>query len=98
MAKYKQYYTKMIEENRNLFFEFKNIHDKFKSERSKHQAEFNRIGQKVRDVIRDWDRRLCSAMGKGQYSQYSYQLSEKFWNHARKEFEFIDLVGVKVKK
>ena len=47
------------------------------------------------DSIRDYDRKLCAQMGKGQYSKFSEQLSEKFWAEVRKIFPKIDFVGVK---
>jgi len=101
-AKYQIYYDKMIEENKALFTEFKEIHDDYAREREKAiqalQDEFHSVGQKVVDRIRDWDRRLCSAMGKGLYSSYSEKLSEKFWNRVRQDYPQIDLVGVRIKK
>ncbi len=98
MPKYKQYYQKMIDENKDLFFKFLNIHDKFKADKLKWSDQFNEVGRDVMDVIRDWERRLCSAMGKGQYSSYSHRLADKFKDEVRKDYELIDLVGVKVKK
>lgn len=97
VAKYKQYYQNMIEQNKTVFAAFKLVHDGY-SQAKVSQDDYNKKGMKVIDTIRDWDRRLCSAMGKGAFSKYSEQLSEKFWNEVRKEFPLIDKVGVKVKK
>ena len=97
-AKYKEYYQKMLDENKILFEQFSIINKKFSFDPSSCEADFHLIGQKVLDIIRDWDRRLCSAMGKGVYSSYSQKLSEKFWDLARVDFDQIDMVGVKVKK
>lgn len=97
-AKYKEYYQKMVEENKVLFEQFSIINKKFSFDSDSCEKDFHRIGQKVVDKIRDWDRRLCSAMGKGVYSSYSQKLSEKFWSLARADFDQIDMVGVKVKK
>jgi sugar-specific transcriptional regulator TrmB len=97
MTKYKQYYQNMMEQEKQKFAEFKKIHDKFELDKDKNREEFNQVGQKVVDVIRDWDRRLCSAMGRGVFSKYSEQLSDKFWGEVRKEFKLIDLVGVKTR-
>jgi len=94
-AKYKQYYQNMIVDNQKLFADFLPIHDGFVAGEIS-QEEFNMVGAKVVDVIRDWDRRLCSAMGKGAYSKYAEKLSEKFWGEARKTYPQIDRVGVKV--
>lgn len=97
-AKYKEYYQKMLDENKVLFEQFSIINKKFGFDPDSCEKDFHQIGQKVVDKIRDWDRRLCSAMGKGVYSSYSQKLSEKFWSLVRADFDQIDMVGVKVKK
>jgi hypothetical protein len=94
-VKYKQYYKLMVENNQETFADFRPIHDNYLKDKKKYGEQFHQVGQKVVDAIRDWDRRLCSAMGKGVFSNYSQKLSEKFWDEARKEFSAIDLVGVK---
>jgi len=94
-AKYKQYFTQMQEQNQELFDDFLRIHKLFEVDEKKHGEEFHQIGQKVVDVMRDWDRRLCSAMGRGAFSKYSEQLSEKFWGEAKKIFPLIYSVGVR---
>jgi len=88
----------MKEKEQTLFVEFGQIHQAYHNNPQANQAEFNRVGERVMDVIRDWDRRLCSAMGKTVYGQYSQQVSEKFWDLVRQEFEQIDMVGVKIEK
>ena len=97
-AKYKQYFSQMEEQNKDLFAEFFEVHQLFEMEGEKHQEKFHEVGKKVVDVVRDWDRRLCSAMGKGAFSQYSQKLSEKFWDEVRKSFPLIDKVGVKIRQ
>ncbi len=88
----------MITQHQALFDEFLTIHDRFKSEPAAAEADFHRVGQQVVDIVRDFDRRLCSAMGRGVYSAYSQKLSEKFWSLVRQDFDQIDLVGVRVKR
>jgi hypothetical protein len=96
-TKYREYYEKMIAENRQLFDDFLKVHDAFKQDQKRHAIVFHQLGQRVVDKIRDFDRRLCSAMGRGVYSTYSQKLSEKFWDLARQDFDQIDMVGVKIK-
>lgn len=93
-TKYKQYYQNMITQNQQLFADFKVIHDQYAAQKLS-QAEYNAQGLKVVDVVRDWDRRLCSAMGRGAFSKYSEQLSDKFWSEVRKEYPLIAKVGLK---
>lgn len=92
--KYKRFYSLMIEQNTPLFASFKKIHDQFAADRHQHATDFHNQGRKVLDVIRDWERRLCHGMEKGQYASYSAKLSEKFWNEVKKELPLIEEVGV----
>lgn len=96
IAKYKQLYQQMREQEEVLFGEFAKLHDCYQQQPAKHQAEFNRVGEKVLEVVRDWERRLCSPMGRTIYGQYSNQVSDKFWQLVRADFPAIDMVGVKI--
>ena len=96
-TKYREYYEKMVAENRQLFDDFLKVNDLFRANPELHAEKFHQVGLKVVDRIRDYDRRLCSAMGRGVYSTYSQKLSEKFWDLARQDFDQIDMVGVRVK-
>jgi len=98
-AKYLQFYNLMMEQKGDVFEAFKPIHDAFAASRDDKKAEaaFHAEGQKVVDVVRDWDRRLCAGMGRGTFSNYTQKLSETFWDRIRKDFALIDLVGVKRK-
>jgi hypothetical protein len=96
--KYKVYYQKMIDDNRALFDQFSVLNKAFAKDQASGAAEFHQVGQQILDIIRDFDRRLCAAMGKGVYSVYSEKLSQKFWDLVRQDFSQIDMVGVKIKK
>ncbi len=98
MPKYKDYYQKMFDQNKELFLEFMTIHDKFQKDRQAHQEEYNQKGREVVDIIRDWERRLCSGQSKGKYARYSHRTADKFWDIIRKDYPLIDLVGVKITK
>lgn len=93
-TKYRQYYQDMVTHNQKLFTDFKVVHDQYVAKEID-QQKYNATGMRIVDIIRDWDRRLCSAMGRGAFSKYSEQLSEKFWSEVRKEYSHIDKVGLK---
>ena len=97
-AKYQLYYQKMIDENRSLFDNFARIHQLFEKDQDLNADNFHQLGKAVLEVVREYDRRLCAAMGRGVYSIYSDKLSQKFWDLAREDFPKIDMVGVKIKK
>ena len=84
MSKYREAVTQMLEENKELFDEFKPIHEAYVINPAVNQAKYNAIGKDVVDVIRDYERKLCAKMGAGQYSKFSMNLSEKFMEEIQK--------------
>jgi t-SNARE complex subunit (syntaxin) len=95
MVRYKEYVKKMIEENQGLFDEFRIIHDKYSQDNEKYQSELNRTGEKVQEVVKEYENRVC-ANTERSFSQYSANLAEKFQNEIRNIFPMIDFIGVKV--
>jgi len=95
MQKYQQYYEEMIDQNQKLFDSFFPIHDAYAKDQDKNRDEFNKIGQKIIEIIRLWESKLCGKSEGGGYAKYSHNLAEKFWNLIRKDFPYIDFVGCK---
>ncbi len=96
MTKNDRYFQLMNEKHADLFAAFDPIHQQFAQDHS-NETQFHIEGQKVVDVIRSWERRLCSGMERGQHAQYSQRLAEKFWSKVKIRFPLIELVGVKSK-
>lgn len=94
MTKYQEYYKRMVDNNKELFEGFRNIHDAYALNPDKLQDEFNTIGAKVLEAIQEWENKLCMQSEKGGYSQFTSGLSEKFRNEVRKHFPEIDNVGL----
>ncbi len=94
MTKYRQYVQLMLDENKELFDEFKPIHDAYVLSPAVNQAKYNAIGSEVMDVIREYERRLCAKMGAGQYSKFAINLSEKFMAEIKAIFPKIMFIGV----
>lgn len=84
----------MIDDNKELFDEFKPIHDAYVLNPEMNQAKYNAIGSDVMDVIREYERRLCAKMGAGMYSKFSTKLSEKFMEEIKAIFPKIMFIGV----
>lgn len=97
MVKYKAYFTQMCEENKSLFSQFADLHAQYQLDKKSHQTAFNDLGDQVRHIVEDWDRRLCGHMEKGNNAAYSARLSEKFWGEVRRLFPLIDFVGAKIR-
>ncbi|MCS7092186.1 MAG: hypothetical protein NZM26_02445 [Patescibacteria group bacterium] len=94
MPKYKDYVIKMINENKEIFEEFKAIHDKYALDPDGLQTEFNKKGEIVRDIIREYENKLCANTERGTFARYSGGLAEKFQNEIRKIFPMIDHIGL----
>ncbi len=87
----------MTEQNEKLFNEFEKINNEFEMNGKSRltSTKFHKIGFEVVDVVRFWERKLCSGMERGNNSVYSDKLADKFWNEVRGRFSQIDMVGVK---
>lgn len=86
----------MTEENKELFDNFREIHDEYALDPVKWQKIFNSYGGEVVEIMREYERRLCANMATGVYGRFSQNLSQKFWDEIRKTFPKIDFVGVTI--
>ncbi len=93
-AAYQTAFQNMLEQNKDLFEKFQAVHDAYVMNPDINKAKFNELGREVTDVIREYERKLCAQMGKGQFSKFTQNLSEKFWGEVRKVYPKIDFVGV----
>ncbi len=98
MTKYREYFKKMLDENREIFDEFKNIHDRYGLDMNNLQEEFNEVGKRVFKVIREYENRLCNRSESNGYGSYTGSLAQKFMDEIRGLFPHIDRVGIIVKK
>ena len=98
MTKYKEYYQRMVDANVKLFDDFTTLHNRYRLDMGNLQIEFNKLGEKVMDVIREWEQKLCSQSEKGGYSKFTGNLSEKFMDEVRIHFPLIDRVGIIITK
>ncbi|PWU23158.1 hypothetical protein C5B42_03895 [Candidatus Cerribacteria bacterium 'Amazon FNV 2010 28 9'] len=96
MTKFQQYYQQMWDQHKDLLSRFLDIHDAYKTNRIAHQQEFNEIGKQARELMEEWDKRLCTQMEKGKNGVFSSKVSEKFWNEVKKDFPLIEMVGVQI--
>ena len=97
MTKFKEYFQRMVEQNKNDFESFKIIHDEYALNPDRNQDKYNKEGKKIMFIIKEWESKLCHQQEK-TYSQYTGNLAEKFMEEVRKEFPMIDHIGIIVKK
>lgn len=95
MTKYQQYLQEMLDLNKELFLEFKKLHDNYAQSPQEWKDEFNEKGQEILRIIQRFDSRLCLKSESGKYGKFSANLSDKFWAEVRKNFPKIDFIGMK---
>lgn len=98
MTKYKEYYKKMLSENKEAFDRFRKAHDKYSLDQEPNQEEYNLEGKKIMAIIKDYEARLCSRSEGNGYASFTGKLAEKFWEEIRHEFQMIDYIGIISKK
>jgi hypothetical protein len=97
-AKYKKYFEEMFAQNRELFLKFKLVNDDYGKNREKYKEEFDQVGSQVLVIVKDWERRLCGHMEKGENAMFSSNVAEKYYEEIRKYFPYFDQIGVKIRK
>ncbi len=85
----------MTEQNKDLFTNFRAVHDAFVINPEANKARFNELGSEVLDTIRHYENILCGKTENGGMGKFSSNLSQKFWDEVRKDFPKIDFVGIK---
>lgn len=93
-AKYKEFFQSMLEENKELFENFKDIHDHYTLEPGKYQKKFNSYGSEILEIVQDWENRLCSKAEGSGYGKYTLNLSEKFRAEVKKYLPKINYIGL----
>jgi hypothetical protein len=96
MQRFAEYYQKMVDENSDIFKKFFDVHDRYVLNPNQNQDEFNSVGHEIVEIIREYERKLCSNSERGQFGKFSAKLSERFWAEVRKDYPKIDFVGVKI--
>lgn len=94
MVKYKEYFDRMLRENKDAFDSFAKVHFEYSANEDAMQEKFNSEGAKIVEIIRDYENRLCSNTERGMYNKYSSGLSEKFQALIKDHFPLIDHVGL----
>ena len=97
MVKYKEYYDRMVRENKEVFDKFANLHADYGMDNDKYQEEFNEEGEKIMKLVHLWEDKLCSHSEKSGYGSYTGGLAEKFQAEVRAHLPLIDHVGIIVK-
>src|SRR3989338_4854079 len=93
-SKYKEYFNLMFEQNKEVFENFKDIHDHYVLEPAKWQKIYNDYGKEILEIVQDWENRLCSKSEQGGYGRYSSNLADKFRGEVKKYFPKFNSIGL----
>jgi len=98
MTKFRDYYNRMVGENKEAFSKFTKAHFEYSTDENKNQEMFNKEGEEILKIIHEWEDRLCKQSEKAGFGSYTGNLAEKFQNEVRSHFPLIDHIGIVVKK
>ncbi len=94
--KYRQILKDTYAQHEEVFAAFRPVHDEYAKNRQALQANFNQTGEKVMEILREAEQRLCRQTESGGYGQYSSKLADTFWKEVKKDWPYIEWVGVTI--
>lgn len=92
--KYLEIFDEMVEKHEKEFDAFQELHDKYEKDPRRWQGEFNREGEKIMEIVRLYENRLCGHMENTNNATYSAGLAEKFRNEIKRYLPKLDMIGV----
>lgn len=98
MTKYKEFFERMLTENKEAFDKFKRLHADYGMDEEKFQDEFNKMGAEILKIVNEWENKLCAHSEKAGYASYTGGLSQKFRDELRLAFPLVDHIGIISKK
>lgn len=93
-TKFKEVFKEMVTKYEKEFDDFQELHDRYEKEPKKFQSEYNREGEKIMEIIRDYEDRLCGHMENTKNATYSAGLAEKFRGEIKRYLPKLDMIGV----
>lgn len=88
----------MVDENKEAFDAFGKLHLDYGLDKNSLQEKFNTEGEKIMEIVRDYENKLCRGTENGIYNNYSAGLAEKFQGEVRAHFPLIVNVGLITEK
>lgn len=98
MTKYKEFFERMLIENKLAFDKFRVLHANYGLDEEKFQDEFNIVGAEIMKIVNEWENKLCAHSEKSGYANYTGGLSQKFRDELKQTFPLIDHIGIISKK
>jgi len=98
MTEYKRIFQEMLSTNAELFKAFEETHALYVLEPDANQKRFNEEGEKILEVIREYENRLCNKSQRTGYAAFTTRLAEKFQELVKTRYPKIDHVGVLIRE
>lgn len=95
-TKYLEVFNEMVKKYEKEFDSFQELHDKYEKAPQKWQSAFNVEGEKIMEIVRVYEDRLCGHMENTQKATYSASLAEKFRNEIKRYLPKLDMIGVTI--
>lgn len=86
----------MVKKYEKEFDAFQELHDKYENDPKRWQEEFNNEGEKIMEIVREYENRLCGHMENTNNATYSAGLAEKFRNEIKRYLPKLDMIGVTI--
>ncbi|MDO8551737.1 MAG: hypothetical protein Q7S03_03620 [bacterium] len=94
MTKYREIFQEMLEQNKELFDSFRELHDQYALNPEKWKKEFNEKGEEILALMRRYENRLCKHSEGSGFGKFTGNLAEKFHEEVRNLFPQIDNIGL----
>ncbi|MBN2016358.1 hypothetical protein JW766_06040 [Candidatus Dojkabacteria bacterium] len=95
-VRYKKIFEDTWKSNEKLFQKFFLLNSEYIDPKNRQhlEQEFQEVGKKVQNLLKEGENELCRHMEKSEHRVFSSKLADKYWDEVRKYFKYIDLVGV----
>jgi hypothetical protein len=91
IPKYKKQYQLMLENNKEVLDELKFAFNAYQINPVSNKDRFREVQMRALRTVRKNENALCAKTENTQYSGYSTNLAEKFWEEVRRDYPEIDL-------
>ena len=95
-TKFKEVFKEMVTKYEKEFDTFQELHDRYEKEPQKYQTVFNAEGEKIMEIIHEYEDRLCGHMENTKNATYSASLAEKFRGEIKRYLPKLDMIGVTI--
>ncbi|MDF2379430.1 MAG: hypothetical protein P1V18_04385 [Candidatus Gracilibacteria bacterium] len=95
-AKYKKYFDQMFEAHRDDFMRFMLVDNMYAQDKRGMKAQFDEEGAQIKQIVHNWEDKLCKQMESGKNGVFSSKLGEKFHLEVTKYLPHFHEIGMKI--